>query len=254
MTPQRFKDGSGKWVDYDLSIVSRSDGSLGAKAAPQAATLNRRADGNVATVQTSAGPVALRHPGASPAAAALHDHEARYPGALSAGRDVIMALTPDGFKASVVLPDANAPASYTEELVLPAGVSVRQAEQGVELVDKAGKALATYGGGFAYDADGPAGTLPTPVSVRLVSQKGNVATVEVAIADVTWLATPGLSFPVTIDPVFSQITSPGYGGRTPRSSTAPTPTPPTAPSRSSRPASPSTASTTARCSVSTSPA
>ncbi len=208
--PQRFKDGSGKWVDYDLSIVSRADGSVGAKAAPQAATLNRKADGNLATVQTSAGPVALRHPGASPVAAALDKHEAKYPWALSAGRDLKIALTRDGFKESVILPDAKAPASYTEELVLPAGASVRQTDEGVELIDRAGKAIATYGGGFAYD-DGMADTSITPVSVRLVSQKANTATLEVALADPNWLKSPERSFPVTIDPTFAQSSN-GQGG------------------------------------------
>lgn len=36
--PVRFKDSAGKWTDFDLSVVTRPDGSLGAKAAPKAAT------------------------------------------------------------------------------------------------------------------------------------------------------------------------------------------------------------------------
>lgn len=159
----------------------------------------------MATVQTSAGPVVLRHPETATAAvAAVDKNEAKYAKALTGGRDLKVALTPDGFKASVVLPDAKAPASYTEELVLPAGASVRQSGLGVELIDRAGKAIATYGGGFAYDADGMADTSSTPVSVRLVSQKGNTATMEVAVADPNWLKAPERSFPVTIDPTFAQ--------------------------------------------------
>ena len=46
----------------DLSVVTRSNGSLGTKAAPQSATLNKKAEGGVATVATSAGPVVLCHP------------------------------------------------------------------------------------------------------------------------------------------------------------------------------------------------
>lgn len=52
--------------------------------------------------------------------------------------------------------------------------------------------------------------MPTPVSVRLLSQNANVATLEVAIADPAWIGVPGRTFPVTIDPTFSQIgTAPG---------------------------------------------
>lgn len=213
IAPQRFKDGSGKWVDYDLNIVARSDGSLGAKAAPAAATLNKKAEGGVATVATSAGPVVLRHPEAATAAtAAVDKNEASYAKALTGGRDLKIALTPTGFEESVVLPDANAPATYRDELVLPTGVTVRQAKESVELLNKAGAVIATFGGGFAHDADFPGGAVPTPVSVRLVSQKGNVATVEVSITDPTWLSAPGRKFPVTIDPDFTQGTAPGWGG------------------------------------------
>lgn len=212
-SPVRFKDGAGKWTDFDLSLVARPDGTLGAKAAPNAATLAKQADGSVATVQTSAGPVTLRHPDASPAAAVVDKQEAKFAKALSGGRDIKVVLTPDGFEESVILPDAKAPAAYREELSLPAGVSVRDANAGVELVDKAGKVIAAYGGGFAYDASYPRGDLPAPVSVRTVAQAGRVATIEVAIADPAWLTAPGRSFPVTIDPVWTQTTAPGTGGR-----------------------------------------
>ncbi len=211
-SPVRFKDSIGKWTDYDLSVVTRPDGSLGAKAAPKAARLDRKADGALATVETSAGPVALRHPGAAPAAAVVEQHEAKYTRALSGGRDIKVVLTPDGFEESVILPDASAPATYREELVLPPGVTVRDASGGVELVDNRGAMIATYGRGFAYDAELTRGAVPTPVSVRLVSQTGKVATLEVAIADPAWLSAPGRSFPVTIDPTFTQSTTPGSGG------------------------------------------
>lgn len=212
-SPVRFKDGAGKWTDFDLSLVARPDGSLGAKAAPNAATLAKKADGSMATVATSAGPVTLRHPDATPAVAVVDKQEAKFANALSGGRDIKVVLTPDGFEESVILPDAKAPANYREELALPAGVTVRDTKAGVELVDKAGKVIAAYGGGFAYDASYPRGDLPAPVSVRTVAQAGRVATLEVAIADPAWLTAPGRSFPVTIDPVWTQTTAPGTGGR-----------------------------------------
>ena len=210
--PVRFKDSAGKWTDFDLSLVARPDGSLGAKAAPQAATLSKRADGGAATVQTSAGPVVLRHPGAAPAVAAVGTLDATYAKAL-AGRDLKVALRPDGFEESVILADAAAPTSYRDEFDVPAGVTVRDAKGGVELVDKGGDVIGSYGAGFAYDATLPGGGSPTPVSVRTVSQVGNVAVLDVAIADPAWLSAPGRSFPVTIDPVWTTTTSSSAGGR-----------------------------------------
>jgi YD repeat-containing protein len=210
--PVRFKDGAGKWVDFDLGLVSRPDGRLGAKAAPQAATLNTRADGAVATVQTSAGPVSLRHPGAAPAAAAMGTLDATYAKALSGGRDLKVVLTPDGFEESVILPDATAAASYRDEIVLPAGVTVRNAKAGIEVVDKTGTVVSSFGNGFAFDAATPTGAVGAAVSVTVVSQTGTVATVEVAISDPTWLGAPERSFPATIDPTWAQLTTPGSGG------------------------------------------
>ncbi len=209
----RFKDSAGKWADFDLSLITRPDGSLGAKAAPNAATLATKADGSVVTAQTSAGPVTLRHPDASAVAARVDQQGATYAKALPGGRDLKVVPTPDGFEESVVLPDAKSPASYREELTLPVGVTARDATAGgIELVDKTGTVIATFGSGFAYDASSSGGILPTPVSVRVVSQVGRVAVIDVRIADPAWLTSPGRVFPVTIDPVFAQSTSPGYGG------------------------------------------
>jgi hypothetical protein len=89
---------------------------------------------------------------------------------------------------------------------------VRNAKEGIEVLDRAGAVIAAYGRGFAYDAQFPKGAVPTPVTVRLLSQKANVAIIEVAIADPDWLTTPGRAFPVTIDPTWTQSTYPGQGG------------------------------------------
>lgn len=113
----------------------------------------------------------------------------------------------------MVLPDVSAPASYTDEFLLPPGVTARDADDGVEFVDRAERVIGAFGGGFAFDAGFPLnGAVPTQASVRLLGQNGSVASVEVSIADPEWLTAPGRVFPVTIDPFWTDPTSPGPGG------------------------------------------
>ena len=169
--PLRYRSPAGEWRDLDLSVVANGDGTLGAKDAPGAATMAATADGDVATIATSAGPIVIRHPDAAPVAGTATKDGATYAQALPGGRDLVLTPTPDGVKETVVLPDAKSPASYTEELVLPAGVSARDAEAGVELVDAAGEVVATMANGWAVDArpvPGPDGI--TPVAVCLVDK------------------------------------------------------------------------------------
>ena len=116
--PLRYRDPAGEWRDLDLSVVANRDGTLGAKDAPGAAIMAARADGDVATIATSAGPVVIRHPDAAPVAGTATKDGATYARALPGGRDLVLTPTPEGVKETVVLPDAKSPASYTEELVL----------------------------------------------------------------------------------------------------------------------------------------
>ncbi|HVM01160.1 MAG TPA: DNRLRE domain-containing protein, partial [Acidimicrobiales bacterium] len=128
-----------------------------------------------------------------------------------------LALTPDGFKETVVLPDAASPPTYLDRFVLPAGMGARQGADGVEFTDASGAVVASFGGGFAFAADFPAGGADTtaPVAVRLVAAPtatDRAATVEVGV-DAAWLATPDRAFPVRVDPIFQQNTAAGAAGR-----------------------------------------
>ncbi len=167
--PLRYRSPSGEWRDFDLSVVANRDGTLVATDAPGAATMGARADGDVATIATSAGPLVIRHPEAAPVAGTATADGATYARALPGGRDLVLTPTPDGVKETVVLPDADAAASYREQLVLPEGVSARDAQAGVELVDAKGEVVATLANGLAFDASpvpGPGHS--TPVVVHLV--------------------------------------------------------------------------------------
>jgi RHS repeat-associated protein len=223
--PKWFKDANGAVRELDLTVVTRPDGTKGAKAAPGAATLAKSAGASVASVETPAGTVELRHPEALAVAGVDGGHGVRYARALPGGRDLVLALTPDGFEESVVLPDAAGPPSYVDQLVLPAGVTARQGTSGVELVDAQGAVVGVFGAGIASDASFPAGgpAAATPVSVRLLPTPAllpadavpfgaSVATIEVAVSG-EWLSAPGRRFPVTIDPFFGKYSLASDGGR-----------------------------------------
>jgi len=169
LAPVRFTDATGAWKDYDLTLVEGGDGSLAAKAGP-GTRLAGHADGALATIDTPLGPIVLRHPDATAAKAVTDANIATYRGALPEGRDLSLALTSDGFEESVVLADAKAPASYTEEFTVPLGVTARNADDGIEFLDRDGKVLLTYGRGLAHDATWPAAgpDATAPVTVRLV--------------------------------------------------------------------------------------
>jgi len=161
--PARFRDGRGNWVELDLTLVPASDGRLVPKAAKSGAALRSRAEGDVAAVDTPAGPVRLRHPDATPAAASVVGNVATYKGALG-GRDLTLAVTAAGVEESVVLASAAASGTYRGELVLPDGATARKAPAGVEVVDGDGRAVALFGHGMAFDAKGAV----APVLVRIV--------------------------------------------------------------------------------------
>ncbi|MGH9150839.1 MAG: phospholipase A2 [Acidimicrobiales bacterium] len=139
----------------------------------------------------------------------------RYRRAVPGGRDLELQPTPDGFKETVLLADPAGGATYMDRFELPAGVGARQGAEGVEFVDATGAVVATFGGGFAFDATFPDGGAPSaaPVAARLVSgptATERAATVEVGV-DPAWL--DSAAFPVRIDPTFAQTTVASSGGR-----------------------------------------
>ena len=167
--------------------------------------------GSVVSVPTPDGPLGFRHPDGTTAGSQTNKNRAVYPDGLAGGRDLVVELTTDGFEESVVLPDASSPASYTEELVLPAGYTARQAGTEIEILDRKGALYGAFGSGRAFDSAQTAsgGGAETAVSVRLTSAQPGLATVSVSV-DRAWLAAPNRVFPVTIDPSFwSNITASG---------------------------------------------
>ncbi|MDQ6927476.1 MAG: DNRLRE domain-containing protein, partial [Actinomycetota bacterium] len=196
----RYQSPDGRWTDTNLDLAAAPDGSLSAKAAASSARLAPTADGT-ATLPTPNGPITLRNADAAQSKATVSREKATYPKALPGGRDLSLALVPDGVEQSVVVPSAQSPTTYLNDLTLPPGLSAREATGGIEFVDGAGAVVATFGGAMAYDASFPKVVADNmgPVGVHIVDVKGGAVTVEVGV-DPGWLAAPGRAFPVTVDP------------------------------------------------------
>ena len=197
---RRFLDGA-TWRDIDMTLERGADGALRAKAAPSSAVVGARADDGV-SFDTEVGPIVLRHPDAPAVGARAEGPHATYPQAL-AGRDLTVALNPDGFEETVTVPSRDMAATYVDELVLPAGVSLRQAGEGVELVDRDGTVIAGFGGGLAFDS-APQPSM-APVAVRLLSEAGNeaasegTATVPTTTPDPTTTSDPPTTTTTTVE-------------------------------------------------------
>ncbi|MDQ2826324.1 MAG: DNRLRE domain-containing protein [Actinomycetota bacterium] len=236
-SPVRFKDAAGKWQDIDLAVTPGPDGTLGAKSSDHKTKLSPQAEGTVAVLETSAGPIGLRHPQVSAAPAATKDRRASYKGALG-GRDLALDLSSNGVEETVTLADRQAATTYLDEFTLPAGVTAKPRDGGgVTFADAAGAEIATFAPGLAFDSAGPGGGPGTigAVSVRLVgvapptkapavgagaapgaavlaeraATATNVATVEVSV-DEAWAKDKARTYPVQIDPLFTYVLNAAY--------------------------------------------
>lgn len=202
-TPVRFKDASGEWTDFDPELVER-DGALVPTAAPPSMEIAADPEADVLVqTSTSAGPVGLVQDDAAPTEVEAGETSVTFEN-VDGGADLDVALTPTGFETTLVVPSHEVGAgTFTQTLVVPAGVSARQGTVGVELVDKAGKVVGTYGSGVAWDAsDESAGQ---PVSTTLAGQKGDQVQVQVGVPS-AWFDSPDRTFPVSIDPTFTTWT------------------------------------------------
>lgn len=203
-SPVRFRDGRGRWQDYDHDL-SLGDGKFVPDAAPVGEAISRTAeDGAVVASRTPAGLVGLEQPDADAVAGKVDGDVVVFADVVDGDSDLVVALFPGGFKTSLVVPDgAPGRESFEQVLTVPAGVVARDGGAGVELLDAKGRLVGSYGAGMAYDsAEVPA---EAEVFTRLVTQDGTRVTVLVSV-DPKWLGDEARVFPVEIDPVFTQNT------------------------------------------------
>lgn len=205
--PARYRDTAGVWNEIDTTLVQAPDGSFSPKSVETGLRLNPNAVGPLAVVQSAGGPLTYSHLDALPAAGQLDAAGTAviYPAALGIGRDVRLVATSRGFKEEVVLAGPGL-ASYTVQLTVPAGHTVRDGlDGGVDVVSPTGEIAGHLANGVAYDAAGA----ESLVTTRLLTSTGVVAEVEIG-ADAGWLADPARSYPVTIDPTYQATTADPY--------------------------------------------
>jgi RHS repeat-associated protein len=205
-TPQRFQDPvSAQWKSFDPTPVASGSGYAG-RSMPPGFALGSSPTGDVATAPTPAGSVSLRHANATAVAGGIAGGGVSFPGALSGGSSIAVALTSNGFEESVAAPSVLAPSTYTEQLVVPAGVTAVSTGSGVELLDSSGAVIGTYGSGIATDAAGAEAAVTTATT----GQVGSVVSVQVSV-DPTWWSATTRQFPINIDPTFSGKTTDSGG-------------------------------------------
>jgi len=202
--PKRAKDASGKWADIDLDLVPAADGASPKNPAVPI-TIPKDPKEGVVRVDTPNGPAVLRIPSMTTSLAPVETaaESGVFRGATPQGPQVRIRAVVSGFEQDFVIADARQ-AVFPEELVLPKGVTIRQVNGGIELLDGMGMVIARFGGGHAVDdakVDPVFGSgAETPVYTRLVGVDGNVARLEVSV-DVKWLQDEARQFPVVVDPI-----------------------------------------------------
>lgn len=193
--PARFKDREGRWVEIDLALTARPDGSLAPRAAEKAPLLRSKA-GEAVVLETAAGPLGVRHVDASPVGATLDKAKATYKDALG-GRDLVLNLTTIGVEETVVLDDRSQAPSYSVELTLPQGASAHQTDSGVEIVAGDGGVVATYGSGVAFDAKGASTGVRVRLAAPAAAAQEQPAPAATTASTTTTTTTPGVAVPTT---------------------------------------------------------
>ncbi len=205
---QHYKDEDGDWVRIDSTLTAGLPGTTVPyyrnTAGPFRVEFAKRLDeAPLAKLRLPMGAsVAYRLIGAAPVTAHVSGNRATYVDALP-GVDVVVEVTRQGFKESIVLKDPSAAAaSLRFELTLD-GVTAQLVNGVVQLIATSGEhedeVVATIPAGVMYDALGAGPVPPEGRSSHAVTYAldGNVLQV---LPDVTWLAEPTRAWPVTVDP------------------------------------------------------
>jgi len=216
-TPVRFQDDTGAWNDIDLAFAEDASGALRAKASGLPVVIAADASSDLVRVGVAQGTIGMGVPDVARDLGPVETNSGRAVFAPRGGSDadptVRVDLTVGGFEQDMVLPSTDGPASYRVPFTLPEGVDAKQGVSGVDFIDAAGVAVASFGGGVAYDSmkDGIGGrSSSTGVSTRLFGVEGRVATVEVAV-DPAWMRDGKRVAPIVIDPYFIVGNSPTVG-------------------------------------------
>ncbi|MEO7573502.1 MAG: DNRLRE domain-containing protein, partial [Acidimicrobiales bacterium] len=213
--PERFKDATGDWVDFDLTPKASADGSYRATASdldvsvpadPEADGLvvMSRAEEMVGFGVPSVLVAGFSAPRAESDALSPDGHVAVKD---SAGTTAAITLTTSGFEQQVTVGSRAALQKDGYELTvsLPEGWAVRQGDAGtnrVEFFNIAGELVATFGSGVAWDSTGASLALAQMSDAVIVLDRTDAGQAVVRVSvDGAWL--DKAVFPVTIDPTFT---------------------------------------------------
>lgn len=218
---ERFLGADGEWVEVDLSMVRRPDGTVGPEAHPLGLSLPGDAGAGGKFVDVAR----VSHPGGGRELSwrlpvkgepVLEGSSARYVDAWP-GVDVVVDARRSGFEQTFVLTNAQSVGGLPggDEVswsipVVAKGLTGRQGAGGVvEFVDARGKVVSTVAAPVAFDAvigersGVPVNTSPVRLSWAATKGKGQ-GELRVSV-DRGWVMDPARVFPVTVDPTYAAL-------------------------------------------------
>lgn len=202
--PTFFQAVDGSWSTIDTTAVAVPGVGYVASAVASSTLIPLVASGAV-QVPSPAGTFDVVHGGASGAAGLVVSGAAdtvRYEDAYGDAALLVTLRADGGFKESLVLDAPGGPSSYDDLVTMPAGVTARQADGGVEFVAD-GVVVAAFRDGWAFDSSTTtAGVDGVPVTVELVGVDAGTARLRVAVEVPGWVEDPARVYPVTIDPTW----------------------------------------------------
>ncbi|HEV2070347.1 MAG TPA: fibronectin type III domain-containing protein [Acidimicrobiales bacterium] len=123
------------------------------------------------------------------------------------GVDVSYTATPEGVKEDIVLAGPDSPTSFDFTVEASKGLTATETlAGGIDFVDGAGEAKASFAPPFAYDADFHAAGSESSFTEDAVSLRIVETTPQLVVrlaADPAWLAAPERAWPVVVDPVLT---------------------------------------------------
>ncbi|GFJ93514.1 hypothetical protein Prum_071560 [Phytohabitans rumicis] len=195
----------GQWVDVNLELERRSDGSVAPKAHASGVTLAGAGGKELAALGSGEGKLSLEFEGKLPEPV-LRESVATYP-EVYPGIDIVVEVRRYGYEQSFIVKDraavAHVPAALRALRMLgpPAEPDGRG---GLVFRDKAGKRVGSAPAPLMWDAARERGDRESASVKRVglsLDAKKRVATLT---AEMAWLNDPARSFPITIDPYEQQ--------------------------------------------------
>ncbi|BCJ73711.1 hypothetical protein CS0771_32550 [Catellatospora sp. IY07-71] len=217
--PTRFRNGQGDWVDVDLNLYRRPDGSIAPKAHPRGLVLAGKGTGSrdLARFVSKGHEIAVGWEGVLPEPS-LSGTKATYADAMP-GVDLVVESTRLGFEYFLVVKNRGA-ASRVAQVRMPwraEGLAAEHTGEGaVKLRDKSNAVVAWAPAAQMWDArvsprsgdplvQAKVGVTVEKPSARRSAVEGATAGASMRVVpDAKFLADPKTVYPVTIDPTVTE--------------------------------------------------